>query len=100
MEILGYILISIGTFFVIIGLVGSYRFHNFYPRILASADVDTIGLIFILLGAMCIFGFSFATLKVLIILIILLILNPVVASSIVRSAYFSGYKLKEGEEDD
>ncbi len=99
MHIIGYICIGIGLFFVIMGLVGIYRFHNFYARLLSAADIDTVGLITILIGVACLSGINWFTLKVLLILVLLLIVNPIVTSSIAASAFFSGYKLKKKEDD-
>ncbi len=100
MQIIGYSLIVIGIFFILIGLLGISRFHNFYARLLSAADIDTVGLITILLGVIILSGFSWFTLKVMLILALILIINPLVTSSIASSAFFSGYKLKEDDEDD
>ncbi len=100
MELLGYICIAIGILFIVIGMIGVYRFHHFYGRILAAANVDTTGLISILIGVMLVSGWNMFSLKVLLILFIFMILNPIVTSAITSSAYFSGYKLEEKEEED
>ncbi len=98
MQIIGYILISIGVLFIIIGLIGIFKFHNLYSRILSAADIDTVGLITILIGVAFVSGFNMFTLKVLLIIIILMVINPIVTSSIASSAYFSGYKIKQEDE--
>ncbi len=100
MEVIGYTLIIIGLFFIVVGIVGIYRFHNFYARLLSAADVDTVGLITILAGAAFLSGFTPFTLKLLLILGLLVILNPIVTSSIASSAFFSGYKLMQEEDDE
>ncbi len=99
MQIVGYVLIITGLFFIVVGLIGIYRFDNFYARLLSAADIDTIGLITILIGVAFLSGFNSFTLKLILILIVILVINPIVTSSIASSAYFSGYKLK-GDEDD
>ncbi len=100
MDIIGYILICVGVLFIIVGLIGIFRFHNIYSRLLSAADVDTVGLVTILLGVVFIEGASWFSLKVLIIIGLILILNPIVSASIASSAYFSGYKLKKEDEED
>ncbi len=97
MDIVGYTLIVIGLVFVSAGLVGIYRFDSFYARVLSSADIDTIGLITVLMGVVCINGLTWFSLKVIVVLAVLLFLNPVVTSAIVNSAYYSGYKLKKDD---
>ncbi len=100
MHSIGYLFIFVGLLFVGVGLVGVFRFQNFYARLLSAADIDTVGLITILIGVAFLSGFSWFTLKVLFIMMVVLIINPIVTSSIAASAYFSGYKLKKDEKDD
>ncbi len=100
MKLIGVLLIVAGVCFIAVGIIGVYRFHNFYARILSAADVDTVGLITILAGVIFIEGISWFSLKVLLILVFLLVLNPIVTSSIVSSAFHSGYKLKSEEDSD
>ncbi len=99
MQIIGYALVVIGVLFIIVGLIGVLKFHNFYARILSAADIDTVGLITILSGIAFISGFSMFTLKVLLIIIILCIINPIVTSSIAASAFYSGYKIQQEEDE-
>ncbi len=93
LNILGTIIIVIGVIFVTIGVIGIYRFNNFYSRALAASKVDTVGYITIIIGVILKSGFSFFTLKVLVILIISMLINPMITHSIVRSAKISGYKI-------
>ena len=93
LDLLGTIIIVIGVIFVTIGVIGIYRFNNFYSRALAASKVDTVGFITIIFGVILKSGFSFFTLKVLVILIISMLINPMITHSIVRSAKISGYKI-------
>jgi multicomponent Na+:H+ antiporter subunit G len=95
---IGYGLVWLGILIIAIGVLGTYRFNNFYPRILAAALIDTMGNITVLIGVMMIKGLSFFTLKVGIILLIMLVINPLSTHSIARSAYFSGYKVRKEQE--
>ncbi|MCL2753655.1 MAG: monovalent cation/H(+) antiporter subunit G [Defluviitaleaceae bacterium] len=97
------IIIAIGVFFMIFGVIGIFRFKDFYHRILVAAKVDTVGMITLLLGLVIRHGFSFFSAKMVLMMIIVLILNPLVAHVMVRSAYRSGYKLEgqlKAEKDD
>ncbi len=100
MVIVGYIFISLGLCFILVGLIGIFKNNNFYSRILCAADIDTVGLITILIGVAFVSGFNTFTLKVLVILAVIMLLNPVVTSSIASSAYFSGYKPKQEDKKD
>ncbi len=100
MQIIGYAFIVLGIAFIFIGLLGIYKFKNFYARLLAAADIDTVGLITILLGVIIISGINSFSFKVLLIMVLILVVNPIVSSSIASSAFFSGYKIKEKVKED
>ena len=101
MEILGNIVIGIGIAFMLFGVVGIFRFENFYLRLLVSSKVDTVGALTLIIGLLIRHGIGYFSGKLLLIIGIMLILNPLVAHMIARSAYLSGYKLegKQAEEN-
>jgi multicomponent Na+:H+ antiporter subunit G len=92
-ETIGTLIIIIGVVFVAIGVIGIYRFDNFYARALVSSKVDTVGYLTLMIGVMIKNGFSFFSLKVFVILVITMIINPLITHSMVRSAHISGYKI-------
>jgi multicomponent Na+:H+ antiporter subunit G len=94
-ELISGIIIFIGIAFIALGIIGIYRFNNFYSRALVASKVDTVGYITIIIGVMIRHGFSYFTMKVFFILLITLIINPLITHSIVRSAFISGYKLRK-----
>lgn len=94
-ELISGIIIFIGIVFIALGIIGIYRFNNFFSRALVASKVDTVGYITILIGIMIRHGISYFTLKVFFILLITLIINPLITHSIVRSAFISGYKLRK-----
>jgi multicomponent Na+:H+ antiporter subunit G len=96
-NIIGNIVICIGVIFIGFGVFGIYRFNDFYSRILIASKVDTVGFITIMLGVIIKRGWSYFSFKILIILMIMIIINPLVTHSIARSAFFSGYKVKKEE---
>lgn len=93
MHILGYILIAIGLGFMLIGYIGIIRFKSFYQRVVISSVVDTAGFITIIFGILCIKGMSFFSLKVILILLLMLFLNPLATHTILRGAYTSGLRV-------
>ncbi|MBN1624603.1 MAG: monovalent cation/H(+) antiporter subunit G [Clostridia bacterium] len=97
-EIVGNIIIGIGIVFVLLGVLGIYRFKDFYSRILIGAKVDTVGFITICTGAIIRSGFTWFSLKVLLLVAIVMLINPVVTHAIASSAYRGGYRVSE--EDD
>jgi len=91
MRIAGEIITVIGVVFVLFGVIGLVRFENFFKRILTAAKIDTIGLMTILIGVAVQNGLSFFSFKVLLLMGILMIINPLSSHMITRAAYLSGY---------
>ena len=100
METLGTIITFIGMAFMLFGIVGISKFQNFYLRILVSSKIDTVGLLTLIIGLIIRHGLSFFSAKLLLLMAIILILNPLVAHMIARAAYLSGYKLDESQVED
>ena len=98
MTILGDIIIAIGIFCILIGLIGYMKYINFYTRILVTTKIETVGTITIILGVIVRHGFSFFSLKALLLLAVLVIINPLVSHVIARCAHLSGYELKNQSE--
>ena len=97
MEILGNIIITIGIIFMFFGVIGIFKFRNFYPRILVTAKIDTVGTLTLIFGLMIKHGLGFFSMKLLLLLGVMLILNPLAAHMVARSAYLSGYQLEDGK---
>ena len=94
-KIITNTLIIIGLIFAIFGMIGLFRFKYFYMRILVSGNIDTVGMIFMLSGAMVAspnLGFA---LKILLIIVLSLITTPLSSHATARSAYMSGYRIKQ-----
>lgn len=91
-QIIGYVIIAAGIIFMLFGLIGIFRYKNFYPRVLLASKVDTVGAFTLLIGVGVQRGLSFFTGRLFLLLLIILILNPLVAHILVRSAYLSGHK--------
>jgi multicomponent Na+:H+ antiporter subunit G len=92
MIIAGEVIIAVGVVFVLFGVIGIVRFKNFYKRILVTAKIDTVGAITIFIGVAVRNGLSFFSLKVLLLMFIMVIINPLATHMIARSAYLSDYK--------
>ena len=97
-SIIGYVVMGIGVFFMIIGVVGLFqRGKDFYYRLLVACKIDTVGLLTIAIGLALRHGISFFTGKMLLITIIILVLNPFVAHIVGQAAYRTGY-VSKGEQ--
>lgn len=92
METLGYILIGLGFVFILSGLFGMFRFNSFFKRVLASSLIDSVGFVTVLAGVILLKGISYFSLKIVLLLGIGLIMNPITTHIIALSAWKSGYK--------
>ena len=88
-----------GIIFMLFGVVGLFRFKDLFPRILVTANIDTVGAITLIIGLIVKHGAGFFSLKLLLLVALMLILNPLVAHIIARSAYLSGSGLQDEYDD-
>lgn len=95
---IGNILIFIGVCFSFIGLIGVYRFKDFYSKLLASSKIDTVAMVTLILGVAIRSGISWFTLKVLLVLAFILFINPIITSKVVLRAREDELYQKEREE--
>ena len=93
MEIAGNIIIFAGIIFMVFGLIGIFKFKNFYARILITTKIDTVGAFTFIIGTAVKNGFSFFSLKLLLLLVLMMIINPLITHIIVSSAHLSGYSI-------
>ena len=89
MEIAGTIVIIIGIIFMLFGVVGLFKFDTFYIRLLITSKIDTVGMLTLIIGIALRQGFSFFSGKLLLLIAIILILNPLVAHTVARCAFLS-----------
>ena len=81
-----------GLFFLFAAAVGVLRLPDVYTRSHAVSLTDSLGAFFLLGGLALYQGLETNTVKILIVLILLYLLNPVIAHATVRSAHRSGLK--------
>ena len=92
MEILAIIFIVAGLFFLIIAAIGMIRLPDVFSRSHAVSLADSVGAFLMLIGVALHEGLGKNTLKILVVLALLFILNPVIAHATVRAALRSGVK--------
>ncbi|MBA5941924.1 MAG: monovalent cation/H(+) antiporter subunit G [Methanophagales archaeon] len=94
-DLLLILLLSIGTLFFIVGTIGLIRFPDVYTRLHAATKCDTLGLGMIFAGIMLYEGATFASVKIMFIVIFIFLTNPTAAHAIARAAHIHGIKLWE-----
>jgi len=92
---LGNGIIIIGLGFMLFGVLGIFKFNDYFSRVLVGGKVDTVGFITVLVGIMLKTGVSFFSAKVLLVLVLYFITNPIATHAITRSAHLSGYRIKK-----
>jgi multicomponent Na+:H+ antiporter subunit G len=91
-DVLSWILLTLGGACVLIGGVGGLRLPNFYTRIHAASLTDTMATILIFVGMMLQAGFTLATLKLAAIMLFLLLTGPTATYALANAALLSGLK--------
>ncbi|QQX78723.1 monovalent cation/H(+) antiporter subunit G [Shewanella sp. KX20019] len=86
------IFLFIGSFLCISGGVGILRFPDFYTRMHAVGVTDTLAAAMILIGLILQSPNSFVLLKLLIILVVTLFINPSASHALGKTAIHNGLK--------
>ncbi len=81
-----------GCFFVFVSALGIVRFPDFFSRMHPAGKSDTLGHALILIGLMVHEGVNFISVKLLLIMIFILIVNPTATHALAKAAYISGMK--------
>ncbi len=90
-----------GLIFILIGIIGMFRLDTFQARVMAATLVDTAGYLLILVGVILQWGWSFVSLKILLIILLMLFINPLLTHFLVQSSWKAGHKedVKVGDSD-
>lgn len=97
LDIISWVLIISGSFFVIIGAVGTLRFPDFWSRLHAASITDSAGVILIFAGMCVQAGLTLITVKLIIIGVFLFITGPTSTHAIANAALVSGLRPKEAK---
>ncbi|WGI17502.1 monovalent cation/H(+) antiporter subunit G [Methanonatronarchaeum sp. AMET-Sl] len=90
LEITSIILIAVGVFFFIVGLIGLIRLPDVFTRLHATTKCDTLGVGAILLGLIIYQGFDITAIKLFMIIFFVYLTNPTAAQIISKGGYISG----------
>lgn len=86
------VLIISGSFFVVIGAFGTYRFPDFWSRLHAASITDSAGVILLLIGMGIYSGLTLITFKLLVIGLFLFITGPTSTHAVANAALVSGLR--------
>jgi multicomponent Na+:H+ antiporter subunit G len=100
LDVVSWMLLTAGGFFVLVGGIGALRMPNLYTRMHAASVTDTMGAVLVLGGIMVQAGLSLATIKLAAILLLLLITSPTASYALAHSALLAGIKPDAGRAAD
>jgi multicomponent Na+:H+ antiporter subunit G len=94
LDVLSWILLLAGSFFLVVGAIGLNRMPDVFSRLQATGVSDTAGAGFLLLGMMLQAGLTMVTIKLIFLLVIFLFTAPVATHAVTRAALSVGVKPK------
>ena len=97
LQILSWFFIISGSFFVVVGAIGTLRFPDFWARLHATSVTESGGVILLLAGMSIEAGLTLVTVKLLIIGIFLFITGPTSTHAVANAALISGLRPKSSE---
>jgi multicomponent Na+:H+ antiporter subunit G len=92
MEILSIIFIVAGLFFLIVAAIGVIRLPDVFSRAHAISLTDSLGAFLMLIGIALHEGLGTNMFKILVVLALIYIINPVITHATIRAALRSGLK--------
>ena len=91
-EILALFLIACGVFFMPMGSIGIIRLPDFFSRTHATGKVDTLGIMLALGGLAVYEGFTINSLKLLVVVFFVAVVNPVGTHALAKAALEYGLR--------
>ncbi len=92
MSVIAITLILAGLFFLVVAAIGMVRLPDVFSRSHALSLTDSLGAVLVLAGLAIYQGFNMNLLKILVVLALIFLLNPVISHATIRAALRSGLK--------
>ena len=90
MTVLAMGLMVFGLFFLAVGSIGMLRLPTVFTRAHALSLTDSLGAVLVLAGLAAYQGFSVDALRILVVLALVYMLNPVISHATIRAAHRTG----------
>ena len=98
------VLIAIGAIFALAGTIGLLKMPDTFSRMQASTCISTMGVIGVALGALLyaifIMGSAATAIKIAVIALLIITVNPIGAHAIAKGAYRTGIRPEKRMETD
>ena len=99
-NILSWVAIISGSVFIIAGAYGAYKAPEFWSRLQSVSLIESLGAFLVLIGLGLQSGFTFITIKIVIIGIFLFITGPTSTHALANAAFSSGVRPEQKLESD
>ena len=99
-NMLSWVAIISGSIFIIIGAYGAYKAPGFWSRLQSVSLIESLGAFLVLIGLGLQSGFTFITIKIVIIGIFLFITGPTSTHALANAAFSSGVRPEQKLESD
>ena len=90
-EIIAALLMALGLIFLVGSMIGMLRLPDFYSRVHASGNSETLGTMLVFLGLAVYNGVSITSAKLLVILMFIFVGNPIGSHILTKAAYKTGH---------
>lgn len=90
-ETIAALLMGLGLIFLVGSMIGMLRLPDFYSRVHASGNSETLGTMLVFLGLAVYNGVSITSAKLLIILTFIFVGNPIGSHILTKAAYKTGH---------
>lgn len=92
-------LLAGGAFFLLASAIGMLRLPDFYCRLHASGNSETLGVMLSFMGLVIYEGLTLTSLKMIMIFLLIFLGNPIGTHILSKAAYKSGHHVWTLEED-
>lgn len=98
-EFIAGLFLAGGAFFLLASAIGMLRLPDFYCRLHASGNSETLGVMLLFMGLVIYEGLTLTSLKMIMIFLLIFLGNPIGTHILSKAAYKSGHHVWTLEED-
>ena len=98
-EFIAGLFLAGGAFFLLASAIGMLRLPDFYCRLHASSNSETLGVMLSFMGLVIYEGLTLTSLKMIMIFLLIFLGNPIGTHILSKAAYKSGHHVWTLEED-
>lgn len=99
-EFIAGLFLAGGAFFLLASAIGMLRLPDFYCRLHASGNSETLGVMLSFMGLVIYEGLTLTSLKMIMIFLLIFLGNPIGTHILSKAAYKSGHHVWTLEEDE